>query len=142
MARTRRSRPLRGQVRAAILVATAGALLVFALPLAIALRTAYVEQAETVLQREAAKVLSQISDTSHLSQGQLPLPDDPNVKIAAYSTDGTKVNGDGPLHSENASAASAARRGEQTNTEGDMLAAYLPVSPDDPYVVRAAMNVQ
>jgi signal transduction histidine kinase len=143
MARTRRSRPLRGQVRAAILAATAGALLVFAVPLAIALRTAYVEQAETVLQREAAAVMGTGKDASTLLNADAaPKSADPTVRITIYAADGSKRSGSGDAKSAVARSV-ASGGGERTFSEGDMLAAYLPVGDDQEVaVIRAAMDVQ
>ena len=144
MARTRRSRPLRGQVRAAILAATAGALLVFAVPLAIALRTAYVEQAETVLQREAAAVMGPGTDASTLLSQPAPTSADPNVRITIYRADGSRHSGPGDDQSAVARNV-ASSGGERTFSEGDMLAAYLPVGDEGQQqvaVIRAAMDVQ
>lgn len=144
MARARRSRPLRGQVRAAILAATAGALLVFAVPLAIALRTAYVEQAETVLQREAAAVMRPGIDASRLLSDPAPTSADPTVRLTIYRADGSRASGPGRDRSSLA-AGVASGGGERTYSEGDMLAAYLPVGDEGASqvaVIRAAMDVR
>ena len=130
MARARRSRPLRGQVRAAILAATAGALLVFAVPLAIALRTAYVEQAETVLQREAAAV--------HAAGDRRVGSADPTRprRRPTRPSDSRSTAPTGPGPAAPAGTAPRSRRasrssgGERTYSEGDMLAAYLPVGDE------------
>ena len=125
----RRTRPLRGQVRAAILVATAAALAVFALPLAVALRSAYVEQAETELEREASRVLVLVPDDVILRERTLPRPMDPAVQIGVYNADGTRVNGAGPATSP--VAARSARSGSaQTLREGGSLATFLPTVND------------
>jgi signal transduction histidine kinase len=144
MARARRSRPLRGQVRAAILAATAGALLVFAVPLAIALRTAYVEQAETVLQREAAAVMRPGLDAPTLLDGTAPTSSDPTVHLTIYRADGTRASGPGRDHSSVAADVASSGGGERTYSEGDMLAAYLPVGDEGSSVavIRAAMDVR
>ncbi len=145
MARTRHSRPLRGQVRAAILAATAGALLVFAVPLAIALRTAYVEQAETVLQREAAAALGPGVDATQLLAGPAPTAADPDVRLSIYHADGSRAWGTGPNPSGIAAQVAASGGGERTYSEGDMLAAYLPVGDDangQTAVIQAAMDVR
>ena len=133
----RRTRPLRGQVRAAILVATAAALAVFALPLSIALRSAYVEQAETELEREASRVLVLVPDDVLLQERPLPKAMDGDVQIGVYDATGRRVNGVGP-----ATSADAARSGSDgaamTLREGGSLATFLPTTNDQD--VRAVVR--
>jgi len=136
----RRTRPLRGRVRAAILVATAAALLVFAVPLAVALRSAYVEQAESSLEREASRVLVGIQDNKILTTQKLPLVADGDVRTGVYDALGARVNGTGPTTS--AMAARVAANGTPaTYKENGDLATFVPTDDDagTRAVVRAAL---
>jgi signal transduction histidine kinase len=134
------ARPLHRRVRLAIVAATAAALVVFAIPLAIAIRSAYVQQSETELEREAARVLAVVSDDVILQRNVLPRPSDPAVTLAVYNTHGRLTDGQGPDFSEHARA-SAVNGEAQTVREGSSLAAFLPVRYDGPShaVVRAAL---
>ncbi len=135
-----RSRPLRRRLRAAILAATAAALVVFALPLAAAIRGAYVQQAETELEREASRVLLLVPDDVILRPHRLPAPIDPTVTVGIYNEHGVRVNGAGPAHS--AAAASTAANGTQETVRDDgTLATFQPTASDsrERAVVRVSL---
>ncbi len=140
MSRTRRNRPLRGQLRAAILLATAAALLVFAVPLGFALRSAYIEQAETGLEREISRVLVKVPDNQLLTQHTLPVAEDPDVRTGVYDALGRRVSGAGPARSPRA-AQVAAVGGYQTFREQGELATFVATDNDrgNRAVVRAAL---
>jgi signal transduction histidine kinase len=133
------AKPLRSRVRIAIVGATAAALVVFAVPLALVVRSEYVQQSETELEREAARVLAIVPDTDILSAKQVPKSSDENIDLAVYSTDGHKVSGEGPAHS-----ALAARAWNQNDSptvrDGGTLATFLPVHEGQVHaVIRAAI---
>jgi signal transduction histidine kinase len=138
--RTLRALPLRRRVRIAIVAATAASLVVFAVPLMIAIRSAYVQQSETELEREAAKVLAVVSTDSILSPGVLPRPIDRDVELAVYNTSGRLTDGQGPAFSRLAEQVSASGM-SRTVRDGASLVALLPVHQDGPAraVVRAAL---
>ncbi len=140
MSRTRRDRPLRGQLRAAILVATAVALLVFALPLAYAVRNAYVEQAESGLERDASHVLVKIPDNQILKAQAMPATLDADVRTAVYDASGSRISGSGPAHSGMA-ASVATSRAQATFREHGELATFVPTDDDKGTVavVRASV---
>jgi len=135
-----RALPLRRRVRAAIVAATAAALVVFAVPLMIAIRSAYVQQSETELEREAARVLAVVPNDAILSRNVLPRPGDPAMTLAVYDPAGRLTDGQGPALS--ALAREAAVSGvARTVRDGSFLVALLPVRWDGPSraVVRAAL---
>ncbi len=135
-----RALPLRRRVRLAIVAATAVALVVFAVPLMLAIRSAYVQQSETELEREAARVLAVVSTDNILSKDVLPHPTDPDVQLAVYDTAGARTDGQGPAHSRMARQASASGV-SRTIRDGASLVALLPVRQDGPSkaVIRAAL---
>jgi signal transduction histidine kinase len=135
-----RALPLRRRVRLAIVAATAAALVVFAVPLMIAIRSAYVQQSETELEREAARVLAVVSNDTILSRNVLPRPGDPEVTLAVYNTSGQLTDGTGPAYSSLAREASATGEA-RTVRDGSSLVALLPVRQDGPShaVVRASL---
>ncbi len=132
--------PLHRRVRLAIVAATAAALVVFAIPLMIAIRSAYVQQSETELEREAARVLAVVPDASILQHNVLPNPSDHDVKLSVYNTLGRLTDGTGPAVSAEARATAVDGLAE-TVREGESLAAFLPVRYDGPAhaVVRASL---
>jgi signal transduction histidine kinase len=135
------SQPLRRRVRLSILAATAGALVVFTLPLAVAIRSAYVQQAETELEGEAARVLVLVSDDQLLHTRTLPAPRDAEVDLSVYDSAGHLISGSGPSRSP-AAVEAAASGSTVTLREGDSFAGYLPTSDDAKAraVVRAALD--
>ncbi|MFI5100731.1 MAG: hypothetical protein ACHQE5_09510 [Actinomycetes bacterium] len=140
MSRTRRNRPLRGQLRTAILVATAVALLVFALPLAYAVRSAYVEQAESGLERDASHVLVMVPDNQILKPQPMPATLDRDVRTAIYDASGVLVSGSGPARSGMA-ARVASSENQATFRERGELATFVPTDDDrgNVAVVRASL---
>jgi signal transduction histidine kinase len=133
------SRPLRRRVRGAILLATAGALVVFAVPMAVVVRSVYLQQAEAELEREAQRVLAQLPDQQALSGARLPDPIDAYVRLAAYDVDGRRVGGSGPSLSPLA-ALTATRGSGETAREGDDLATFVPAADEGTKgAIRAAL---
>jgi signal transduction histidine kinase len=132
--------PLRRRVRLAIVAATAAALVVFAVPLMIAIRSAYVQQSETELEREAGRVLAVVSNDEILSSNVLPRPTDPDITLAVYDTAGRRTDGQGPAFSRMARSSSATGEA-RTVRGGSSLVALLPVGVDGApqAVVRAAL---
>jgi signal transduction histidine kinase len=134
------AQPLHRRVRLAIVAATAASLVVFAIPLMVAIRSAYVQQSETELEREAARVLAVVPDSGILGRGLLPTPGDRSVHLAVYDVTGHRTDGQGPEQS-GAASASAAEGDARTVREGDELAAFLPVRAEGAAqaVVRASL---
>jgi signal transduction histidine kinase len=133
------AKPLRSRVRIAIVGATAAALVVFAVPLALVVRSEYIQQSETELEREAARVLAIVPDTQILS-AKVPKSSDEHIDLAVYSPTGHRVSGEGPEYS-----ALAARAWDQqtapTLRDGGTLATFLPVKEGANVhaVIRAAI---
>ena len=105
----RRDTSLRRRVTAAILTAVAAAVVVFAVPLAYAVRQLYRNEELTGLQRDAVRIAALVPDTPPEAAAGLPqrpagLPSD--VRFGVYDASGRRLAGDGPEQS--ALAASAA----------------------------------
>jgi len=133
-----RTRPLRSRVQITIVGAAAAALVVFAVPLALAVRTEYVQQSETELEREAARVLAIVPDNSILTEAP-PRSSDEEIQLAVYDTSGRRVSGDGPAVSELAHRVWVGQSSE-TMRDGAALAAFLPVADGPKHaVIRAAL---
>lgn len=133
-------RPVRSRLRLAILGATAGALVLFALPLALAVRTVYTEEAATALQREAARIVALVPDEQLTQPDRIRQPDDRTESLGVYDPAGRRVSGTGPEVSRQAAAAVASGVAT-TGREGAELASFLPVRADGQpaVVVRAAL---
>lgn len=133
-------RPVRSRLRLAILGATAGTLLLFALPLGLALRTIYTEEASTALQREASRIVALVPDEQLTKPNRIPQPDDRSETLGVYDATGRRVSGTGPVASRQA-ADVVATGVATTGREGAELATFLPVRADGQptVVVRAAL---
>jgi len=133
-------RPVRSRLRLAILGATAGALVLFALPLALAIRTVYTEEAATALQREAGRIVALVPDEQLTQPDRIRQPDDRAESLGVYDPTGRRVSGTGPEVSRQAAAAVASGVAT-TGREGAELASFLPVRADGQpaVVVRAAL---
>ncbi len=133
-------RPVRSRLRLAILGATAGALVMFVIPLGLAVRTVYTDEAATALEREAARVVALVPDEELTQPNRVPLPSDPGEQLGVYDATGVRMSGSGPVVSRQAAAA-AVTGVASTGREGATLATVLPVRADGrpTVVVRAAL---
>ncbi len=127
---TRPSRPLRRRVRGSILAITAVAVLLFAIPLAVAISSGYRAQAIADLQRDATRVAAIVPDQFGTDGSTIRLPADlpRSSTIGVYRVDGTLVAFAGPPHSTVAAAATDGHLHEAV--EGSDLAVAAPVPSD------------
>jgi signal transduction histidine kinase len=128
--RERPSRPLRRRVRASILAITTVAVLLFAVPLALAISSAYRAQAIAELQRDATRVAAIVPDQYGTDTSTITLPADlpRSSTVGVYRVDGTRIAYAGPPRSTVASAAADGHVHEAI--EGADLAVAAPVPSD------------
>ena len=131
--------PLRRRVLVAILAVTALAVILFALPLGIAVQRLYRTEAVTALQRDAARAAAVVPDTIPGGPVSLPRPSPSQPVIGVYDTAGRRVAGSGPARS--ALAASGQKTQVRDAVEGGDLAVIAPIPSDQKAVgtVRAAV---
>jgi signal transduction histidine kinase len=131
--------PLRRRVLVAILAVTALAVILFALPLGIAVQRLYRTEAVTALQRDAARAAAVVPDTIPGGLVSLPRPSPSQPVIGVYDTAGRRVAGSGPARS--ALAASGQKTQVRDAVEGGDLAVIAPIPSDQKAVgtVRAAV---
>ncbi len=137
--RGRVGRSLRGRVQVAIVVVTGIAVLLFAVPLGIALQHVYRTEMVTSLQRDATRITTVVPDTIATDGGTVRLPAGltPGLTVGIYTPDGRRLQGSGP---DRSAVASAARDGRLHDTvEADRLAVSAPVSSDQ--TVAAVVRV-
>src|SRR5215469_10519775 len=91
--------PLRRRVLIAILAVTALAVILFALPLGVAVQRLYRTEAVTALQRDAARAAAVVPDAIPGSAVSLPRRAASQPVIGVYDTSGRRVAGSGPAHS-------------------------------------------
>src|SRR2546430_5448689 len=91
--------PLRRRVLMSILAVTALAVILFALPLAIAVQRLYRTEAVTALQRDAARAAAVVPDTIPGGPVSLPRPSPSQPVIGVYDTAGPRGAGPGPAPS-------------------------------------------
>jgi signal transduction histidine kinase len=125
-----RSKPLRRRVRASILGITSVAVLLFAVPLALAISSGYRAQAIADLQRDATRVAAVVPDQFGTEGGTISLPTDlsRSLTVGVYRVDGTLVTYAGPRQSTVAAAAADGHLHEAL--EGSDLAVSAPVPSD------------
>ena len=140
--RRRGSRPLRRAIAAGILGITSLTLVLFALPLAVALGRLDRSQELAELQRDATRTAALIPDNPIPPGHTLLLPPETGATEAAlgiYTPDGRRVGGQGPALSPLARAGGDGR--VQQGGEAGQLAVAVPVPSDrrTVAVVRAAV---
>src|SRR5215467_628435 len=130
--------PLRRRVLVAILAVTALAVILFALPLGVAVQRLYRTEAVTALERDAARAAAVVPDTI---SGDVSLPHRSSSQpvIGVYDISGRRVAGSGPPHS--ALAASGPQAQIRDAVESGDLAVIAPIPSDQKAVgtVRAAV---
>src|ERR1700682_2072351 len=92
--------PLRRRVLVSILAVTALAVILFALPLGVAVQRLYRTEMVTALQRDAARAAGVVADTIPGGPISLPRPSPPQPVIGVYDTTGRLVAGSGPSRSD------------------------------------------
>ena len=139
MKRQHSGAPLRRRVLVSIMTVTALAVIIFALPLAVAVQRLYRTEAVTALQRDAARVAAVVPDAITGDPASLPRKLSSGPSFGVYDTAGRRVAGSGPARS--ALAASGARTPVRDGVEGVDLAVTVPIPSDQKAVgtVRAAI---
>jgi signal transduction histidine kinase len=137
------SRSLRARIQRAITGAVGLALLLFAVPLAVALGFVVHDDAVTALQRDATRAAVQVPDNTVEIRGPVVVPaHSGRAHIGVYTADGALAAGAGPARS---GLAMSARDGqEHDGREDGELATVVPVLSDGTVVgtVRAAIPVR
>lgn len=139
MCRTRSGAPLRRRVLVSILAVTTLAVVLFALPLGIAVQRLYRTEAVTALQQEAARVAAVVPDGLPGGPVRLPPTAMSPGRVGVYDTTGRRVAGSGPGLS--ALAANGGTTRVRAGLEGIDLAVIVPIPSDQKMVgtVRAAV---
>src|SRR5262249_56241121 len=91
--------PLRRRVLVSILAVTVLAVILFALPLGVAVQRLYRTEAVTALQRDAARAAAVVPDTIPGGPVSLPRQSVSHPVIGVYDTAGRRVAGPGPAPS-------------------------------------------
>ena len=131
---------LRSQVRQAIAVTVAVALLLFGLPLAVVLDRLIGSTALTGLQRDATRAVAKVPDNVIEANTAVTVPRGVRgTQIAVYDAGGNRVAGVGPTHSALGLRTVDGR--EHDGHDGNALAVVVPVLSDTTVAgsVRAAL---
>ena len=132
---------LRGRIVVGILSITGLAVVLFAIPLGVAISRLDRSQQSARLQTDATRVAALVPDNP-LRPGGQPLPGGlPSGSIVGiYAPDGSLAGGEGPAHSSIARAAVDGR--SHSGSESGQLVASVPVPSDTRVVavIRAAVN--
>jgi signal transduction histidine kinase len=139
MCRTRSGAPLRSRVLVSILAVTTLAVVLFALPLGIAVQRLYRTETVTALQQEAARVAAVVPDGLPGGPVRLPPTAMSPGRVGVYDTTGRRMAGSGPDLS--ALAANGGTTRVRAGLEGIDLAVIAPIPSDQKMVgtVRAAV---
>jgi signal transduction histidine kinase len=120
--------PLRRRVLVSILAVTALAVMLFALPLGLAVQRLYRSETVTTLGRDATRAAVLVPDSITGSPVSLPPGLSPNESVGVYDMAGQRIAGSGPARS--ALAASGAKAQVRDAVEGAALAVIAPVPSD------------
>ena len=127
-------RPLRGRVLVAIVGVAALAVVLFAIPLAVALQRLYREEATVSLERDATRISAAVPDS--IADDPRPVPRitgmSARLSIGIYTLDGHRVTGRGPRHSTVAGRAGDGRVHDAV--EQGLLTVSAPVPSDESIV--------
>lgn len=116
-------------------------MLVFGVPLGVALRRLYYDEAFSQLQREATRPTSAVPNVSPLPPEGVELPDaEEHTTLGLYLPDGTRLRGGGPARADAAVAAALAGRATDQRGTSELVVA-IPVDDGDRVVaaIRAAL---
>src|SRR5580704_480285 len=131
--------PLRRRVLTSILTVTVLAVVLFALPLGVAVQRLYRAETITALQRDAARVAAVVPDGLPGGPVSLPPAGSSSASVGVYDTAGLRVAGSGPDRS--ALAAVGPKTQVRDAVEGVDLAVIAPIPSDQKAVgsVRASV---
>jgi signal transduction histidine kinase len=136
-------RSLRRRIRTGIVGVTALAMLLFAVPLAVAVSRLYRGNELAELERDATRIAALVPDNPIGPTAQVKLPasalDDRTATVGLYRPNGARVAGIGPVRSSIARASANGR--VHQGTEGGELTVSVPVPSDFAVVgvVRASV---
>ncbi|MGB9378170.1 MAG: HAMP domain-containing sensor histidine kinase [Mycobacteriales bacterium] len=135
-----RGRPLRSRIRTGILAVTAVAVLLFALPLGVAVDRLYREEQFAQLQRDATQIVALVPDNPVGPTGQVQLPAAAarDNRIGLYTPTGNLVAGHGPSRSTLAGSGHDGRVHQGTELGQLVVTVPVPSDTDVVAVVRAA----
>ncbi|MCW2944475.1 MAG: Signal transduction histidine kinase [Actinoallomurus sp.] len=127
-------RPLRRRVLVAIVGVAALAVVLFAIPLAIAMQRLYRDEAIVALARDASRISAAVPDSIARHPKPVPLVTDMSrhLSVGIYTLDGKRVTGRGPALSPVAGRAGDGR--EHEAVEHGFLAVSAPVPSDQAIV--------
>jgi len=136
-----RVRSLRRRVQTSIVGVTALAVLLFAVPAAIAVRNMYRGEAITGLQRDATRVAAVVPDDITATTGTVRLPTGlpADRTVGVYTDAGLLIREHGPARS--AVAASAADGQVHADGEGADLAVAVPVPADNGVAATVRVSI-
>lgn len=122
--------PLRRQVLIVIVGVAALAVVLFAIPLAVAVQRLYREETITQLERDATRIAATVPDTVATDPNPPRIPSglSRRLQIGVYDLDGNRISGNGPGSSPVARRADDSRIHEAV--EGGALAVSTPVPSD------------
>jgi signal transduction histidine kinase len=132
---------MRNRILVAILAATAVAVVLFGLPLALAVQHLYHSEAVVRLEREAARATTHVPDSFGSSGDPVELPAaSDQTQLALYSAGGRLVTGNGPAAMEAPLRAAFGGRVAE-RTVDDSIVVAVPVADEERVVavVRAAI---
>ena len=124
----RRNSTVRRRIGTSILLVAVLAVALFAVPLALAAKRLFREEAATRLAREASRAAGAVSDEALGGRApiELPRPLDSRTRLAAYDETGARLAGEGPAHADLPVA--VARDGqEHEQLVGGQLAVAVPI---------------
>ncbi len=116
-------------------------MLVFGVPLAVALRRLYDDEAFSQLQREAARPTSAVPNVSPLAPEAVELPEaEEHTTLGLYLPDGSRSRGGGPDRADAAVLAALAGRATDQRASSELVVS-IPVDDGDRVVaaIRAAI---
>jgi signal transduction histidine kinase len=131
--------PLRRRLQTAIVGITTLAVVLFAIPLGLAVQRLYRGEAVTSLERDATRVAAVAPDDqpAHLRAVRLPKGLHPRLTVGIYRASGERIAGDGPARSSTAAAAADGRLHQ--SVEHGQLAVSAPIPSDE--LPRATVRV-
>jgi signal transduction histidine kinase len=137
-------RPLRRRVLVAIVGVAAAAVVLFAIPLAVAMQRLYRDEAVVSLERDATRISAAVPDDIARRPKPVPLVTrvSRRLSVGVYTLDGRRVTGRGP---ENSRVAGSASDGEvHESVEHGLLTVSAPVPSDESIVavIRVATPYQ
>ena len=130
---------MRRHIIAAIVAVTTLAVVLFGVPLAVVIRSLYLTDARTRLEREATLATRDIPNDFATATDPIDLSNGTgDIKLALYAPTGTRISGDGPAQGDT-SVLEAAQNKIHAQAVGDHLIAAVPVAVNEAViaVVRA-----